>query len=54
MVSAPRVLIVADDLTGAMDSAGPFAARGIETWVAAVAMHCDPVLKLSPFSFCVT
>ena len=42
MVSAPRVLIVADDLTGAMDSAGPFAARGIETWVAAVAMHCDP------------
>ncbi|MFN0041353.1 MAG: four-carbon acid sugar kinase family protein [Burkholderiales bacterium] len=29
----PRVLIVADDLTGAMDSAGPFAQRGCETWV---------------------
>ena len=38
----PRVLIVADDLTGAMDSAGPFAALGIETWVAAVPMRCDP------------
>ena len=29
----PRVLIVADDLTGAMDSAGPFAQRGCETCV---------------------
>ena len=38
----PRVLIVADDLTGAMDSAGPFAALGIETWVVAVPMRCDP------------
>ncbi|MEO8005589.1 MAG: four-carbon acid sugar kinase family protein [Betaproteobacteria bacterium] len=36
MRSNPRVLIVADDLTGAMDSAGPFAARGVETWVVAV------------------
>jgi uncharacterized protein YgbK (DUF1537 family) len=35
-------MIVADDLTGAMDSAGPFAALGIETWVVAVPMHCDP------------
>ena len=42
MVEPPRVLIVADDLTGAMDSAGPFAALGIETWVAAVPMRCDP------------
>jgi uncharacterized protein YgbK (DUF1537 family) len=42
MVSLPRVLIVADDLTGAMDSAGPFAARGVETWVVAVPMRCDP------------
>ena len=42
MTGNPRVLIVADDLTGAMDSAGPFAARGIETWVAAVPMRCDP------------
>lgn len=36
MTHGPRVLIVADDLTGAMDSAGPFAARGVETWVVAV------------------
>src|SRR6267142_267833 len=42
MVSPARVLIVADDLTGAMDSAGPFAAFGVETWVVAVPMRCDP------------
>ena len=42
MTRQPRVLIVADDLTGAMDSAGPFAAFGIETWVVAVPMRCDP------------
>ena len=42
MTRPPRVLIVADDLTGAMDSAGPFAAVGVETWVAAVPMRCDP------------
>jgi len=42
MASPPRVLIVADDLTGAMDSAGPFATLGLETWVVAVPMRCDP------------
>ena len=42
MVQSPRVLIVADDLTGAMDSAGPFASLGIETWVVAVPMRCNP------------
>jgi uncharacterized protein YgbK (DUF1537 family) len=42
MTRQPRVLIVADDLTGAMDSAGPFATRGVETWVVAVPMRCDP------------
>jgi uncharacterized protein YgbK (DUF1537 family) len=42
MVQNPRVLIVADDLTGAMDSAGPFATLGAETWVVAVPMRCDP------------
>ena len=42
MTRQPRVLIVADDLTGAMDSAGPFAALGIETWVVALPMRCDP------------
>ena len=42
MAEPPRVLIVADDLTGAMDSAGPFAAFGIESWVVAVPMRCDP------------
>jgi len=40
----PRVLIVADDLTGAMDSAGPFATLGIETWVVAMPLRCDPAL----------
>lgn len=30
----PRVVIVADDLTGALDVAGPFANRGHATWVA--------------------
>ena len=42
MMRPPRVLIVADDLTGAMDSAGPFAAAGVETWVVAMPMRCDP------------
>jgi uncharacterized protein YgbK (DUF1537 family) len=42
MISLARVLIVADDLTGAMDSAGPFATLGVETWVVAVPMRCDP------------
>ena len=42
MVPPPRVLIVADDLTGAMDSAGPFAEVGVETWVVAAPMQCDP------------
>jgi D-threonate/D-erythronate kinase len=42
MTKGPRVLIVADDLTGAMDSAGPFAALGIETWVVAMPTRCDP------------
>ena len=39
-----RVLIVADDLTGAMDSAGPFAESGVETWVVAAPMDCDPTM----------
>src|ERR1700704_3783242 len=43
MVQNPRVLIVADALTGAMDSAGPFAEIGVETWVVAAPMQCDPV-----------
>jgi len=42
MVQTLRVLIVADDLTGAMDSAGPFAEIGVETWVVAAPMQCDP------------
>jgi uncharacterized protein YgbK (DUF1537 family) len=42
MIRQPRVLIVADDLTGAMDSAGPFAALGIQTWVVAAPLRCDP------------
>src|SRR4051812_413015 len=47
MAAQPRVLIVADDLTGAMDSAGPFAARGVETWVVAMPMRCDAALLAS-------
>lgn len=42
MRPAPRVLIIADDLTGAMDSAGPFACLGVETWVVAEPTRCDP------------
>lgn len=42
MSSALRVLIVADDLTGAMDSAGPFAQIGVETWVVAAPLQADP------------
>jgi uncharacterized protein YgbK (DUF1537 family) len=36
-----RVLIVADDLTGAMDAAGPFAQDGKATWVVADALACE-------------
>lgn len=39
---AARVLIVADDLTGALDTAGPFAARGVRTKVVAEPLACDP------------
>jgi D-threonate/D-erythronate kinase len=42
MTGQGRILIIADDLTGAMDSAGPFAARGVETWVVADPAACDP------------
>lgn len=47
MGKPPRVLIIADDLTGAMDSAGPFAAAGAETWVVADPMRCDPAILRS-------
>ncbi len=47
MTRQPRALIVADDLTGAMDAAGPFAALGIETWVVAVPIRCDPASLLT-------
>ncbi|MCW5623969.1 MAG: hypothetical protein KIT73_04525 [Burkholderiales bacterium] len=40
-MTALRVLIVADDLTGAMDAAGPFAARGVPTVVAALPERCN-------------
>lgn len=35
-------MIVADDLTGAMDAAGPFAQRGHPTWVVAEPFACEP------------
>ena len=40
MAAAPRLIIVADDLTGAMDVAGPLAGRGLSTWVVADAGAC--------------
>ena len=40
MAAAPRLIIVADDLTGAMDVAGPLAARGMSTWVVASVGGC--------------
>ena len=40
--SGPRVLIVADDLTGALDSAGAFAGQGIPTKVVAQTLASDP------------
>jgi uncharacterized protein YgbK (DUF1537 family) len=40
--SSGRVLIVADDLTGALDSAGAFAVQGAPTKVVAQALASDP------------
>ena len=40
MAAAPRLIIVADDLTGAMDVAGPLAGRGLPTWVVASTNGC--------------
>jgi uncharacterized protein YgbK (DUF1537 family) len=40
MAAAPRLIIVADDLTGAMDVAGPLAARGMCTWAVASVGGC--------------
>lgn len=42
MSAARRVLIVADDLTGAMDTAGPFAQQGLATVVVVQPLACDP------------
>ncbi|MEO8627805.1 MAG: four-carbon acid sugar kinase family protein [Betaproteobacteria bacterium] len=36
----PRVVIVADDLTGAMDVAGPLAERGLKTYAVATTAGC--------------
>lgn len=42
MAAAPRLIIVADDLTGAMDAAAPLAERGLVSWVVADAERCTP------------
>jgi D-threonate/D-erythronate kinase len=42
MTAPPRVIIVADDLTGAMDVAGPLAARGLSTLAVASIDGCMP------------
>ena len=36
-----RVLIVADDLTGSLDTAGAFAEQGLTTVVVAQPLDCD-------------
>lgn len=38
----PKVTIIADDLTGALDVAGPFASRGHPTWVVVDEARCEP------------
>lgn len=45
---ALRVAIVADDLTGALDAAAPFAARGLHTLVAATPDALKPALAETP------
>jgi D-threonate/D-erythronate kinase len=42
MAAPPRVVIVADDLTGAMDVAGPLAERGLGTLAVASVDGCTP------------
>lgn len=42
MADGQRVLIVADDLTGAMDTAGPFAQRGLKTTVVPEPLNSRP------------
>ena len=42
MAAPPRVVIVADDLTGAMDVAGPLAERGLGTFAVASVDGCTP------------
>ena len=43
-----RIAIIADDLTGALDTASPFACRGMDVRVALDSDTIDGVLKLSP------
>lgn len=47
-MSAPRLVIIADDLTGAQDTAAPFAARGAKVWVALNAESVADALAQSP------
>ena len=44
--SSARVLIIADDLTGALDTAGPFAEQGVATKVVADPLESDPATVL--------
>jgi len=48
MTVAPCVVVMADDLTGAMDVAGPLAARGLNTLVAATIFRFLPPTKNPP------
>jgi len=40
MAALPQLIVVSDDLTGAADVAGPFASRGLRTWVVAYVEGC--------------
>lgn len=50
----PRLAIIADDLTGALDAAAPFAARGLRVTVALRAGHIGAALAQAPDILAVT
>jgi uncharacterized protein YgbK (DUF1537 family) len=44
----PTIAIIADDLTGALDSAAPFAARGMDSVVALDPEALETALRRGP------
>ena len=47
-MSFPSVVLIADDLTGALDSIAPFSALGVGSVVSVALAHIDAALSLSP------